>query len=212
MKCKNIEHLINKVEEPDLSGVYSYADYLKWSFEGMVELIRGKIFKMDPAPSTEHQTIVVNLVYEFMHCLKGKSCKVFSAPFDVRISKFKEDKAIDSVVQPDLCIICDPKKIDEKGCIGAPDMIVEILSPSTAQRDLELKYTLYEENGVKEYWIVQPNDQTVTVFDLENEKYVLRGIYHRLKKVLVKSISLEIDLIDIFLDKEEKEPENVERI
>ena len=105
---------------------------------------------------------------------------------------------IDSVVQPDLCIICDPTKIDEKGCNGAPDMIVEILSPSTAQRDLDLKFNLYEENGVKEYWIVQPNDQTVSIFDLIDSKFTLRGIYHRKNIIEVKTIGLDIDLNEVF--------------
>jgi Uma2 family endonuclease len=188
----------SKLEEPDLTGLYSYADYLKWTFDGMVELINGKVFKMAPAPSTGHQMIAVELLYTIKHFLKAKPCTVFVAPFDVRLSKFKEDKLIDSVVQPDICIICDSAKIDEKGCIGAPDMIVEILSPSTASRDLELKYKLYEENAVKEYWIVQPNDQTVSVFDLIEGKFVLRGIYHRHKIVNLKTINLDVDLNEIF--------------
>ena len=188
----------SKVEEPELTGLYSYADYLKWTFDGMVELINGKVFKMAPAPSTSHQSIVINLSSEINYFLKGKSCKVFVAPFDVRLSKFKDEKLVDSVVQPDICIICDADKIDEKGCNGAPDMIVEILSPSTASRDLELKYKLYEENAVKEYWIVQPNDQTVSVFDLIEGKFVLRGIYHRHKIVNLKTINLDVDLNEIF--------------
>ena len=188
----------SKLEEPDLTGLYSYADYLKWTFDGMVELINGKVFKMAPAPSTGHQMIAVELLYTIKHFLKAKPCTVFVAPFDVRLSKFKEDKLIDSVVQPDICIICDADKIDEKGCNGAPDMIVEILSPSSASRDLELKYKLYEENAVKEYWIVQPNDQTVSVFDLIEGKFVLRGIYHRHKIVHLKTINLDVDLNEIF--------------
>jgi Uma2 family endonuclease len=187
-----------KVEAPDIAGNYNYADYLQWTFDGMVELINGKIFKMSPAPSSSHQSISVNFTVEIGGFLKHKKCKVFIAPFDVRLSKFKEDKLIDSVVQPDLCIICDPTKIDEKGCNGPPDMIVEILSPSTAQRDLDLKFNLYEEYAVLEYWIVQPNDQTVSVFDLIDSKFTLRGIYHRAKIVEVKTIGLDIDLNEVF--------------
>jgi Uma2 family endonuclease len=192
------ELIPSKAEEPDLAGYYSYEDYLQWSFEDMVELINGKIFKMAPAPSTGHQLLLMELSYLVMHHLRGKNCKVFVAPFDVRLSKFKEDKLVNSVVQPDLCIIFDSTKIDEKGCNGAPDMIVEILSPSTALRDLDLKFKLYEENGVKEYWIVQPNDQTVTIFDLVDSKFSLRGIYHRENIVEVKTIDLEIDLNEVF--------------
>jgi len=142
--------------------------------------------------------IAVELLYTIKHFLKAKPCTVFVAPFDVRLSKFKDEKLVDSVVQPDICIICDSAKIDEKGCNGAPDMIVEILSPSSASRDLELKYKLYEENAVKEYWIVQPNDQTVSVFDLNEGKFVLRGIYHRQKIVQLKTINLDVDLNEIF--------------
>ncbi len=185
-------------EEPDLAGNYNYSDYLQWTFEGMVELINGKIFKMSPAPSSSHQFLSGNLFGILWNYLKGMPCQIVSAPFDVRLSKFKEDKLIDSVVQPDLCIICDPTKIDEKGCNGAPDMIVEILSPSTAQRDLDLKFKLYEENAVKEYWIVQPNDQTVSVFDLIDSKFTLRGIYHRKNIIKVKTIGLDIDLNEVF--------------
>jgi Uma2 family endonuclease len=188
----------SKLEEPDFAGVYSYADYLKWTFDGMVELINGKIFKMAPAPSTNHQIVAANILYELKHFLKSRPCVVFIAPFDVRLSKIVNKKQVDSVVQPDICIICDSTKIDEKGCNGAPDMIVEILSPSTAQRDLELKYALYEENGVREYWIVQPNDQTVSVFDLKENKFQLRGIYHRQRIVRVETIGLDIDLNEVF--------------
>ena len=191
----------SKLEEPDFAGIYSYADYLKWTFDGMVELINGKIFKMAPAPSSRHQILSGNLFGIIWSHLKGKPCQIFSAPIDVRLSKFKVDEKVFSVVQPDICIICDATKIDEKGCNGAPDMIVEILSPSTAQRDLELKYALYEENGVREYWIVQPNDQTVSVFDLKENKFQLRGIYHRQRIVRVETIGLDIDLNEVFNSK-----------
>jgi Uma2 family endonuclease len=199
-KIKDYKGEVNSsnAEEPDLAGYYNYADYLQWTFDGMVELINGKIFKMAPAPSSWHQIISLNIALEIGNFLKNKPCKLFIASFDVMLSKYKEDKLIDSVVQPDLCIICDPTKIDEKGCNGAPDMIAEILSPSTALRDLDLKFKLYEENGVKEYWIVQPNDQTVSVFDLVESKFTLRGIYHRAKVVEVKTIGLEIDLNEVF--------------
>ena len=198
MEYKNTDPQIYKFEEIDLSLDYNYANYLKWFFPERVEIIKGRVLKMAAAPSTYHQIISANLSGEIYNFLKRKLCKVFSAPFDVRMSKYVEDDQVDSVIQPDICIICDPKKLDKRGCLGAPDMIVEILSPSTAERDIELKYALYEENGVKEYWIVQPNDQTVSVFDLEGEKYILRGIYHRQKIVLVKTIGFEIDLTEIF--------------
>jgi Uma2 family endonuclease len=130
--------------------------------------------------------------------LKGKPCQVVSAPFDVRLSKNKEDKLIDSVVQPDLCIICDPTKIDEKGCNGAPDMVIEILSPFSEERDTKLKYKLYEENGVMEYWIVNPSEASVKVYDLVEHKYKCRAIYHSNQQVEVKTIGLFVKLNEIF--------------
>ncbi len=188
----------SNAEEPDLAGYYNYADYLQWTFEGMVELINGKIFKMAPAPSSGHQVILMELSGICWQHLKGNKCKTFVAPFDVRLSKFKEDKLIDSVVQPDLCIICDPTKIDEKGCNGAPDMVIEILSPFSEERDTKLKYKLYEENGVMEYWIVNPHEASVKVYDLVENKYECRAIYHSKQQVEVKTIGLLVKLNEIF--------------
>jgi Uma2 family endonuclease len=165
-------------EEPDLAGYYNYADYLQWTFDGMVELINGKIFKMAPTPSSKHQLLSGNLFGILWNYLKGKPCQVVSAPFDVRLSKYKEDKLIDSVVQPDLCIICDPTKIDEKGCNGAPDMVIEILSPFSEERDTKLNYKLYD--------------------DLVENKYECRAIYHSNQHVEVKTIGLWIKLNEIF--------------
>ncbi len=193
---------MKKVEEPDLTRDYSYAEYLRLTIDGMVELIKGKLFKMAPSPNRNHQTIAVSLSGEIYHYLKGKPCEVYTAPFDVRFFEpgKSADEQITTVVQPDICIVCDPKKLDKQGCIGAPNMIVEILSPSTASRDLDIKYKLYEENGVKEYWIVQPNDQTVSIFDLDENinLYILRGIYSNQNSVIVKAIGLKIDLREIF--------------
>jgi Uma2 family endonuclease len=132
---------------------------------------------------------------------KGK-CKVYYAPFDVRFPKHGEtaDNKIDTVVQPDICVICDLSKIDERGCCGAPDMIVEILSPSTFKKDVTEKFTLYEESGVKEYWIVHPNDKAVTVFLLQEDgKYDAGTIYEWKGKVPVNIFdNYLIDLNDIF--------------
>ena len=164
-----------KVEEPDLSGSYTYADYLTWSWEEMTELIRGKIFKMSPAPSSKHQLVAGNLHGIIWHFLRGKKCQVFIAPFDVRLPPTKKeisDKEITTVVQPDLCVVCNPLKIDARGCIDAPDWIIEILSPFTSVKDLNEKFDVYEEAGVKEYWVVHPQEQTVLIYILDsNGKY-----------------------------------------
>ncbi|MFK8376799.1 Uma2 family endonuclease [Capnocytophaga canimorsus] len=163
---------ITDINQLDLNKTYSYADYLLWRFKERVELFRGKILKMSPAPSTKHQTISGNLHFELRLYLKEQKCKLFSAPFDVRIPKQSlEDKDIFSVVQPDLCIICDLSKLDERGCIGAPDLVVEILSPSNSKKEMKEKFQLYEESGVKEYWIIDPNQESVLVNVLENGKY-----------------------------------------
>lgn len=151
---------------------YTYADYVNFSFDEMVELIRGKIFKMTPAPSASHQRVRRELLVQIADFLKGKKCEVFTAPFDVVLPvEGKSFEASDRVVQPDICVICDPSKIKEQGCFGVPDWIIEILSPHTAKKDLQDKFSLYEESGVREYWIVEPRNQTVEVFVLVKNNY-----------------------------------------
>ncbi len=161
----------------DLSKTYNYADYLQWKFEERVELIKGKIFKMSPAPSSYHQEIAAEITRVFANHLKGKMCKVYPAPFDVRLTKkslMNED--VITVVQPDICVVCDRRKIDKAGCIGAPDIVVEILSPGNNKTELQNKYDVYEENGVQEYWIVSPQQKTFLKYVLNQE-----GIYVALK-------------------------------
>jgi Uma2 family endonuclease len=174
-----------KVEEPDLTGTYTYSDYLSWQWTEMVELIRGKVFKMSPAPSSKHQKISGNLFGVLWSHLRNKKCQVFSAPFDVRLplspKQYKNDE-ITTVVQPDLCVVCDPAKIDERGCIGAPDWIIEILSLHTSAKDLNEKFDVYEEAGVKEYWVVHPQEQTVLVYLLNAE-----GKYEGTRKPYVRT-------------------------
>ena len=123
------------IEEPDSSYEYSYADYLKWKFEERVELIRGKIMKMT-ASNRKHQDVSGNLFFSIATFLKGRKCKVYSAPFDVRLTRSNKlkDEEIENVVQPDICVICEESKLDDKGCIGAPDLIIEILSPGKFQK------------------------------------------------------------------------------
>ena len=162
-----------KVEEPDPSVIYTYADYLKWNFEERLELFRGKIFKLS-APNTKHQVILANLGSNAVIFLKGKSCRPFLAPFDVRlpVKNRKKDTEVTTVVQPDICIVCDESKIDARGCCGAPDLVVEILSPGNSKKEIKLKRELYEEAGVAEYWIVYPEEETVAVLlPGENGKY-----------------------------------------
>lgn len=167
MKAKEPE-----AKEPDLSGSYTYADYLTWQWDEMAELIHGKIFKMSPAPGSSHQSISGNLFVPIWHHFQGKKCRVFSAPFDVRLpGTSRYDRDIVTVVQPDICVICDPSKIDARGCLGPPDWIIEILSKYTSSKDINLKFDVYESSGVKEYWVVHPEEQTVLVYALDNGKY-----------------------------------------
>lgn len=186
--------------EPD--AIYSYADYLKWSFDERVEIIKGKLFKMSPAPRRAHQEIGATIFTEIHQYLKQKQCKVYYAPFDVRFPNNPKDANDQTytVVQPDICVICDQSKLDEAGCKGAPDLIVEILSPSTASRDLNEKFNLYEEHGVKEYWIVYPGESVLEIYDLdENGKYISRGKFVRENTISSKAlIGLEIKLEEVF--------------
>jgi Uma2 family endonuclease len=157
----------------DINKTYTYADYLKWKFEERVELIKGKIFKMSPAPNLIHQRISGELYGQLWSFLKGKPCRVFSAPFDVRLPrKSKDDKDIITVVQPDISVICDLSKLDDKGCLGAPDIVIEILSPSNNEKELNNKYEIYEQSGVKEYWLVFPAEKAVVIYTLTGDKFI----------------------------------------
>jgi Uma2 family endonuclease len=191
----------SKVEEPDSSLIYTYADYLEWKFEERLELFRGKIFKLS-APNTRHQDISGNLFVPISLFLKKKSCKVFAAPFDVRlpVKNKKKDDEVTTVVQPDICVICDETKIDSRGCCGAPDLIVEILSPGNSKKEIRLKHELYEEAGVKEYWIVNPEEENIVVFIL-NEEGKLSGLKMFASGDTIQSIAvpgLNINLTEIF--------------
>jgi len=165
----------------------------------MVELIRGKIVRMSPAPSSKHQKVSRNLQHFISNFLWKKKCQYFAAPFDVRFVKTFGEQEITTVTQPDICVICDPAKIDERGCLGAPDFIIEILSPSTLERDVHDKFDVYEEYGVREYWIVDPLNSLVDVFVLENEKYRLIRKYTTSDTVQVHILpELWIALKDVF--------------
>ncbi len=161
----------------DINKTYTYADYFKWKFEERVELIRGRIFKMSPAPNRRHQQLTGDIFFEIRRFLAGQNCEVYVAPFDVRLPrKSKDDNDIITVLQPDVCVICDPAKLDDKGCIGAPDIVVEILSPGNNTKELKNKYEVYEEAGVKEYWIVSPQDETFVLYTLADGRYMASRI------------------------------------
>jgi len=199
--------IITQLSQLDLNATYSYADYLTWRLEETVELIRGKVMLMSPAPNLKHQRVITNLgglLYTFFH---KKPCKLFYAPFDVRLYDSKKsvvaNQDIFSVVQPDLCVICDNNKLTEQGCSGAPNWIIEILSPGNSKKEMHLKYELYQENGVTEYWLVYPYEQAVYQFVLNSETnlYQLFAMYAGddiAKPYLFPDLA--IDLTDVFAE------------
>ena len=164
--------VITNIDQLDLvNGIYTYADYLMWKIKDRLELLKGKIFQMD-APSLTHQAVSRNLTILIGNRFYNAPCKLFAAPFDVRLAKKGEkDNEVYTVVQPDLCVVCDADKLDERGCWGAPDLIIEILSPGNSKKELKNKYELYQEAGVREYWLVHPQDEYVIINVLENNQY-----------------------------------------
>ena len=167
------EEEISQLSEPDFSFEgYTYANLLTWNLDEMVELIKGKIYKMN-SPMRLHQKISGALFFKLYQFLEGKSCEVYDAPFDVRLPvKGKKNHQINTVVQPDICVICDPSKLDAAGCMGAPDLVVEILSKGNNRKELIYKYEVYEESGVLEYWVIQPEEQTLIIYTLIDGKFV----------------------------------------
>lgn len=170
---------------------YTYGDYLSWPDEERWEIIDGIAYNMTPTPSVQHQRILGELSRQLANYFLEKPCEVFVAPIDVRLPQGEEkDEDIDTVVQPDILVICDPGKLDEKGCRGGPDLVVEVVSPSTVQKDLKIKLGLYERVGVKEYWIFHPSDATLMVFTLGQT-----GRYGR-PEILTKEDLLKTSLFD----------------
>jgi Uma2 family endonuclease len=148
-----------------LEETYTYGDYLRWDDGQRWELIHGVAYNMSPAPTRRHQGMLTQLAGQFFDYLKDKPCELYFVPFDVRLPENDEaDEEVTTVVQPDLVVICDPGKLDDRGARGAPDLIIEILSPSTSRKDMTVKFDLYEKRGVREYWIVDPSGGTVMIF------------------------------------------------
>ena len=166
-----MSNIITNIDQLDFSKTYTYADYLLWQFSERVELIKGFIRKMSPAPSMIHQTVSSNLNGIFYNNFKQSNCRFYAAPFDVRLP-IKTVQKDTTVVQPDLCVVCDVSKLDKRGCNGAPDLIVEIISPNNSKHDISTKFKLYEEAEVPEYWIVEPYDKIIFIYTLVDGKYI----------------------------------------
>jgi Uma2 family endonuclease len=164
---------ITQLSQLDLTASYSYADYLTWQLNEAVELIKGKIQLMSPAPNVKHQRISWQLSGVLFNYFNHKACNAFSAPFDVRLydrsKSLLANKEITTVVQPDICVICDNSKLDEQGCNGAPDWIIEILSKGNSKKEVKIKHALYAESGVKEYWLVYPYEEVIHQFVLNDD-------------------------------------------
>lgn len=163
---------ITSLNQLDLEKSYSYADYFSWKFRERVELLKGKIMKMSPAPSRRHQTMSRIVGTNIINFLDKSPCQVFYAPFDVRLERANDDRKVQNVVQPDICVICDLSKLDDRGCSGAPELIVEILSPGNTKKEMKDKFELYEAAGVEEYWIIEPTENIVLQYFLENGHFV----------------------------------------
>jgi Uma2 family endonuclease len=174
---------------------YTYADYLTWPDDVRYELIEGVPYMMSPGPSRGHQDISVSIVYQLYDFLIGKQCKVYAAPLDVRLNADEED---DTVVQPDVLVVCDEEKLDDKGVKGAPDMIVEVLSPSSENYDALVKLNLYRKYGVKEYWIVNPASKVLTVHLLNNGQYITTAYCEDDVVPVAVLEGCEIDLSKVF--------------
>jgi Uma2 family endonuclease len=157
------------LRDPDL---HTYGDYRGWPEDQRYELIDGVAYAMAPAPSRQHQRLAFELAREIADALEGSGCEVNVAPFDVRLPEADEaDDAIATVVQPDISVVCDPSRLDDRGCRGAPDWIIEVLSAGTAGHDQVRKLALYERHGVKEYWLVHPVDRVLIIYRLEDGAY-----------------------------------------
>jgi Uma2 family endonuclease len=207
--------MITSLDQLDFDKTYSYADYLTWQFDDFVELIKGKIMPMS-APSRVHQKAVSKLDRRIGNYIEKNhlECEVYISPFDVRLLRHpnesledrlgKTDKEIYTVVQPDICVVCDLEKLDDKGCNGAPNLIIEIVSEKSAanaQKDTKDKYEIYEANGVLEYWLARPLEKTVQRFllNLSTNKYEAAGFF-RINESIPCSVltGFEIEVNDLF--------------
>ena len=190
--------MITDINQLDTNKLYSYADYMRWSFEERIELLKGRLFRMSPAPSTRHQKISNLLSSKITWFLSNDDCSIFVAPFDVRlpisedldVSKKYKNKAkklpdgkMMTVLQPDICVICDMEKLDERGCVGAPDVIIEILSTGNTQREMKDKFEIYQEAGVKEYWLVETQSEFILKYTLVDDIFIGSKPYTNEEKI-----------------------------
>ncbi|MDP9011555.1 MAG: Uma2 family endonuclease [Pseudomonadota bacterium] len=178
---------------------HTYGDYRHWPEEVRYELVDGIAYLMSPAPSRQHQRLLGELFYQVRGSLEGKPCEAYLAPFDVRLPRGDEaDDLIDTVVQPGLLVVCDRDKLDERGMRGAPDWVVEVLSPTTAAHDQTTKLAAYERARVPEVWLVHPLDRVLTVYRLEGDRFSRPSIHElggRTPVTAVSGLVIDWDLV-----------------
>ena len=195
---------ITSLSQLDANGVYSYLDYISWQFDQRVELIKGKIFPM-AAPNRRHQIISRQFYGVFFSHFQNKSCEYYPAPFDVRLydsqKPNKKNQDFNTVIQPDICVICDLEKLDDKGCQGAPDLVIEILSAGNSKKEMKIKKQLYEENLIREYWIIDPEHETVHQFVLGDNQLYNPPIIYVSEDVVYADIfkELQVPLEKVFI-------------
>lgn len=181
---------------------YAYRDYVGWPDNERWELIDGVAYDMSPAPSRKHQDLSREIGRPIADFLVGKPCRMYFAPFDVRLPRFvgEPNDDVETVVQPDIVVMCDRSKLDDRGARGAPDWIIEILSPSTAVKDLKIKHGLYERHGVRELWFVHPTDRTVMVFVFGTDRAFGKPRFYGPEDKARSAVlpDLEIDLMAVF--------------
>lgn len=180
---------------------YTYADYLLWPEGERWEIIDGHAYNMTPAPSRKHQLVVGNLHFLILSYFREKSCQVYLSPFDVRLSlEYSDDHLVENVVQPDLSVFCDLSKLDHKGAKGAPDLVVEVLSPSTAEKDMKTKLLLYQNFKVGEYWLVDPEKETMEIINLDSSGRYQPGRMFMVGEMAVSGIfgGLSVEVKSIF--------------
>jgi len=187
--------------KPEPKDKYSYADYITWPDDFKCEIIDGVIYEMSPSPNWNHQYITGEIFGFLREFLKDKPCKPFIAPLDVRLLTMSEapDEDIYTTVQPDVGVICDKNKITDSYCEGAPDLVVEVLSPSTGVRDQTEKLMLYEKFCVREYWIVNPEARYIMIYH-HNGKDFEKPDYLKLEDILISRVlkGFQVTLKDIF--------------
>jgi len=184
-----------KEAQVDYSRKYTYSDYLEWDDDVRYELIDGVPYLMS-SPTWQHQEILGSLHLQIGNYLKGKKCKVFFAPFDVRLNA---DTFDNTIVQPDIVVICDSNKMMKTGYVGGPDMAIEVLSPSTTRMDNNIKFSKYLQAGVREYWVVDPDNKTLAVHTLKDGEYWTQ-VYRDDDKAPVHILEdCVIDLAEVFV-------------